>query len=218
MTKTICSVLALNLFLSLPVHVRADERPLIWKPTKNSETSYSVKLGMRLPTRLEPEAGIDMGVSASRYGALVDTPMNVWGRVKTKVIQRPAYESNRGIGLSFDALHGSGSITMNYFDKRIATPTIDVQRRSSYSMRYDGATQEWNGLEASQSLRISRIGNRGTALVVRGSAADNFQTFGAGLGLEHKFGRNMTVSGSLDRTTASAETAVNVSARYSFSW
>ncbi|KKX33639.1 hypothetical protein [Rhizobium sp. LC145] len=219
MTKTIRAGMAamVSIFLATGPAI-ADSGRLIWQPAKSSDTSYSVKMGMRLPTRLEPEAGINMGMSASKGGALVETPVNVWGRVKTQAIQRPAYESNRDIDLSFDALHGSGAITMNYYDKRVATPTIDVERRSSYAMRYDGVAQEWCGLETSQSLRIARPGTVGTAFVVKGKAANNFETLGADLGLEQKFGKNMTLSGSLGRTTTSTDTAVNVNARYSFTW
>ena len=38
----------------------ADDKPLIWKPSKTSDTSYSVKLGFKLPTRIETEAGVSM--------------------------------------------------------------------------------------------------------------------------------------------------------------
>lgn len=220
MSRKICAGAAASIFISLFTtgSAFADERPLIWQPQKASDRSYSVKLGLTLPTRLEPQAGIDMGMSASRNGAVVNAPVKVWGNMKMRTVQRPAYASSSAVDFSLDALHGSGAITMNYYDKRIATPVVDVERRSSYSMRYDGVARQWQGVEATQSLHISRTGNRGTALVIKASATDNFRALSTGVGLEQRLSEHMTIRGSVDRSFSAPSPTLNLGANYRLTW
>lgn len=195
----------------------AEDKPLIWKPVRNSDTSYSVKLGLRLPTRLETEAGVSMGVDTTASGTPVDTPIKFWSNFTAEKIQTPAYQLNRGVGVDLDGNTGSAGISMNYYEKEVATPTIDIERRSSYGVRYDGTSGEWCGVDASQSVRLSHSPSR-TALVGRASGSDGFRTLGAGVSVEKKLGRYMTLSGALDRTSDAPEPVASVKARYSLSW
>ncbi len=210
------AALALACFLTAGPGL-AEDRPLIWKPTRNSETSYSVKLGLKLPTRIETEAGISMGVDTTTSGTPVDTPIKFWSNFTAEEIQTPAYQLNRGVGVDLDGHTGSAGITMNYYEKEIATPTIDIERRSSYGVRYDGASGEWCGVDASQSVRLSHGPSR-MALVGRASGINGFRTVGAGVTVEKRLGRSMTVSGALDRTSDAPEPVASVNARYSFHW
>ncbi len=161
----------------------AEDKPLIWKPARNSDTSYSVKLGLKLPTRLETEAGVSMGVDTTASGTPVDTPIKFWSNFTAEKIQTPAYHLNRGVGVDLDGKTGSAGISMNYYEKEVATPTIDIERRSSYGMRYDGTSGEWCGVDASQSVRLSHGPSR-TALVGRASGSNGFRTLGAGVSVE----------------------------------
>jgi hypothetical protein len=195
----------------------AEEKPLIWKPSRNSDTSYSVKLGLKLPTRLEAEAGVSMGVDTTTSGTPVDTPIKFWSNFTAEKIQTPAYQMNRGVGVDLDGNTGSAGITMNYYEKEIATPTIDIERHSSYGVRYDGTSGEWCGVETSQSVRLSHGPSR-TALVGRASGSNGFRTVGAGVAVEKQLGRHMTVSGALDRTSDVPDPVASVNARYSFNW
>ncbi|WP_132413006.1 MULTISPECIES: hypothetical protein [unclassified Neorhizobium] len=195
----------------------ADDNPLIWKPSKTSDTSYSVKLGLKLPTRIETEAGISMGVNTTSSGAPVDTPLRFWSNFTAEKIKTPAGQFGRDIGVDLDGNTGSAGITMNYYDKEIATPQIDIERRSSYGVHYDGASGEWRGLDASQSVRLSHAAS-GTALIGRATGRDGFRTVTAGVVMEKKLGTRMTVSGSIDRSSDSAEPAASIKARYFFRW
>jgi hypothetical protein len=210
------AVLALACFLTAGPGL-AEDKPLIWKPTRNSDTSYSVKLGLKLPTRLETEAGVSMGVDTTTSGTPVDTPIKFWSNFTAEKIQTPAYQLNRGVGVDLDGNTGSAEITMNYYEKEIATPTIDIERRSSYGVRYDGTSGEWCGVDASQSVRLSHGPSR-TALVGRASGSNGFRTLGAGVAVEKKLGQSMTVSGALDRTSDGPKPVASVNARYSFRW
>ncbi|TDK38763.1 hypothetical protein E2F50_01010 [Rhizobium deserti] len=167
--------------------------------------------------KLEPEAGFDLGVDASKDGAVVDAPLKFWGSLKAQSIQRPAYEMNRDIGLDVDGVAGSAAITMNYYEKHIATSAIDVERQSSYSVRYDSGTQQWTGIDVAQSVKVSRSAT-GTAVVVRATGTDNFKKAEAGLALEQKFGDHITLSGSLDRASSSSDPISSINASYAVKW
>ena len=208
------AIFAVGPFSALSAH--AADRPLIWQPVKNSDRSYSVKLGFRLPTELEPEAGFNVGVDAKKDGSM-NTPLRLWGSMKMKSIQRPAYEVERKIGIDYDGLAETAAVSMNYHQTQIVTSTIDVERNASYVMRYDGLNQDWSGLDANQTLRLSRS-NTGTAVVVRATAIDTFRIGGAGLGLEQKLGDSLTLSGSVDRYSDATAAVTSVNARYSFQW
>lgn len=194
-----------------------DQRPLIWKPSKDSDTSYSVKLGLRLPTQLESEAGISMGLNTTESGAPIDTPVRFWSNFVAEKMKTPASEATRGVGVSIDGVSGSAAISMNYYEKEIATSTIDLEKRSHYVMRYNGTTGEWTGLDASQSVRVS-VQPTGTTFVGRVSGTEDFSTVGAGIGLEQKLGEYLTISGSLDRNSDAAKPAASINAHYSFTW
>jgi hypothetical protein len=196
---------------------RADDMPLIWQPIKNSDTSYSVKLGMRLPVRLEPEAGFNIGVDASKTGEVVETPMKFWSRIKTADTKRPAYQMRRDIGVDLDSVGESAAISMNYYEKQIATPTYNVERQSNYTVRYDGLQGDWLGLEASQSVKLRRP-DTGTAFVASANSVNSFESFGASLGVEQQLGKNITLSGNLNRSFSDADTVASVNANYSYKW
>ena len=218
MTKGSIAGLSLGVLTwMLPSVALAADKPLIWQPSKNSDTSYSVKLGMKLPMELQPEAGFDVGLNTSKSGAVVDTPIKFWSGFTAQAIQRPAYELNRGVGLEVDRNARSAAISVNAHEKRIATPTVDVERESTYTLRYDNRAQHWSGLDVTQSVKLSRTAT-GTALVLRASGSDSFDVVGAGMGLEQKFGEHITLRGSLDRNSTSSQPVTSVNARYNIKW
>lgn len=196
---------------------RADERPLIWQPIKNSDTSYSVKLGMKLPVRLETEAGFNVGVDSSKAGEVINTPLKFWSRIKMQDSKRPAYQVSRDIGINMDGNAGNAAITMNYYEKQIATPTFNVERQATYAIRYDGARKDWTGLDASQSFKL-RQRETGTAFVAAANSSASFSAIGASFGIEQQLGQNITLSGNVNRNFTDATTVSNVNARYSYKW
>ncbi|MBB4347399.1 MULTISPECIES: hypothetical protein [Rhizobiaceae] len=195
----------------------ADERPLIWQPIKNSDTSYAVKLGLRLPVRLETEAGFNVGVDSSKTGEVVNTPLKFWSRIKTEDRKRPAYQMSRDIGINMDGNAGSAAISMNYYEKQIATPTFNLERQSSYVVRYDGVQKDWAGLDASQSIKL-RQRESGTAFVAVANGSANFSAVAASFGIEQPLGENITLSGSVNRNFTDATTVSSVNASYSYKW
>ncbi len=196
---------------------RADERPLIWQPIKNSDTSYSVKLGLRLPVRLETEAGFNVGVDSSKTGEVVNTPLKFWSRIKTVDRKRPASQMSRYIGVNMDGNAGSAAITMNYYEKQIATPEFNLERQATYVVRYDGTQKDWTGLDASQSIKL-RQRETGTAFVAVANGTANFSAVAASFGIEQPLGENITLSGNVNRNFTDATTISSVNARYSYKW
>lgn len=193
----------------------ADDRPLIWTPTKNSNTSYAVKLGLRLPSELEPEAGINLGLD-SQKNAVVNTPVRFWGKVTASSIQTPAYQLHRDIRINLDAVTGSSGAKVIMSEKRIASEALDVEVNRQYGMRYDGAAADWIG-EASQSVKVSRAAT-GTAVILQAKALDTFRELGAGIAVEQKISERLSLNGSIEQTTAATQPTSNISARYTFKW
>lgn len=193
----------------------ADEKPLIWTPTKNSDTSYAVKLGMRLPDELQSEAGINLGLD-SQKNAVVNTPVRFWGKVTASSIQTPAYQLKRDIRINLDAVTGSGGARVIMSEKAIASEAMDVELNRQYGVRYDGTASNWVG-DASQSVRFSRAGT-GTAVILQAKALDTFREIGGGIAVEQKVSERLSLNGSIEQTTASAGATSNISARYTFKW
>ena len=213
--STACAVLAPMALMLLAGQSLADERPLIWTPTKNSDTSYGVKLGLRLPNELQPEAGINFGLD-SQKNAVVNTPVKFWGKVTASSIQTPAYQLNRDIRINLDAVTGSSGARVIMSEKRIASEALDIEVNRQYGMRYDGAASNWIG-EASQSVKVSRASS-GTAVILQAKALDTFRELGAGIAVEQKISARLSLNGSIEQTTAATEPTSNISARYTFKW
>lgn len=211
-TGAVCA----SMFMILSVApVRADERPLIWAPVKNSNSSYAVKLGVRLPSEFQPEAGINVGLN-SQKGAVVNTPVKFWGKVTASSILTPAYKLNRDIRINLDAVTGSAGAGVIMSEKSIATEALDVEVNRQYNVRYDAARASFVS-EASQSVKISRAAT-GTAVILRAKALDTFREIGAGISVEQKISERLSFNGSIEQTTAAAEPTSNIGARYTFKW
>ncbi|MDR6102148.1 hypothetical protein QE369_002345 [Agrobacterium larrymoorei] len=198
LVKIVGTLAAASLILLSPVQVKAQERGLIWAPTKNSDRSYSARLGARLPTETPLRAGLEMGMSASEGGAVVDTPVKFWGDMTLMSTNLPGVRIARDIGVLMNALTGSSAVTVTMTQKRVATADFDVESNRNVTVRYDGPSQQWNGLDVSQSLRLTRSAT-GTAFVLTGASRHTFQEFSSSLALEQKLSDNLTVTGSFDR-------------------
>lgn len=196
--KILGTLAAASLVLLSPVQVKAQERGLIWAPAKNSDRSYSARLGARLPTETPLRAGLEMGMSASEGGAVVDTPVKFWGDVTLMSTNLPGVKIARDIGVLMNALTGSSALTMTMTQKRVATADFDVESNRNVTLRYDGPSQQWNGLDVSQSLRLTRSAT-GTAFILTGASRESFQEFSSSVSLEQRLGDHFTVTGSFDR-------------------
>jgi hypothetical protein len=204
-------VLVLSPSLSL-----ADERGLIWNPVKNSDRSYTTRIGARLPTDTPIRGGLEMGVNASKGGAIVDSPVRLWGNLTLLSENLPGVSMARDIGVLMNALTGSGSVTMTSSQKRIVTPELDVETNRNFTVRYDGSARQWGGVNVSQSLRLTRS-ETGTSFVLTGNSKDTFSEFSSDVALEQRLGDNITVTGTL-RQGYEDHFRPAISARYKISW
>lgn len=195
---------------------QAQERGLIWAPAKNSDQSYSARIGARLPTETPIRAGLEMGMNASQGGALVDTPVKFWGSITLLSSNIPGAKVAGDVAVLLNALTGSSAWTMTTSQKRIATPDLDLEANRNMTLRYDGTAQQWSGLDVSQSLRLTRSAT-GTAFVLTGATRDTFDQFESSVAVEQKFGKNLTVTGQLNQN-AEDRFRPSVNARYNIRW
>lgn len=208
--------LLLCLFTALGSSAHANEAGLIWKPVKNSDRSYTARIGAKLPVETPIRAGLEMGMNASRTGQVVDTPVRLWGNVTLLTEQLPGVSFARDVGVIFNALTGSSTVSMTSHQKRIVTPKLDIEDNRNFTVRYDGTAQQWNGVDVAQSLRLSRS-ETGTAFVLTGASRKSFNEFSSGVAVEQKLGDHLTVRGTLDQGFEE-HFRPGVSARYSIRW
>lgn len=214
--RTLGALAAAILILFSPVQVKAQERGLIWAPAKNSDRSYSARIGAKLPTETPLRAGLEMGMNASEGGALVDTPVKLWGNMTLLSTNLPGVRIAGDIGVLMNAITGSSAWTMTTSQKRIATPDFDVEANRNMTLRYDGTAQQWSGLDVSQSLRLTRSAT-GTAFVLTGASRDTFDEFSSSVALEQRLGENLTVTGSFNQGYED-RFRPSVNARYNIRW
>ena len=214
--RTFGAFAAAVLILFSPVQVKAQERALIWAPAKNSDRSYSARIGAKLPTETPLRAGLEMGMNASEGGALVDTPVKLWGNMTLLSTNLPGVKIAGDIGVLMNAITGSSAWTMTTSQKRIATPDFDLEANRNMTLRYDGTAQQWSGLDVSQSLRLTRSAT-GTAFVLTGASRDTFDDFSSSVALEQKLGENLTVTGSFNQGYED-RFRPTVNARYNIRW
>jgi hypothetical protein len=209
-------IFALGVFSAMALPAFAEEPLLIWAPTKNSDTSYMARMGLRIPGWTAASAGVDMGVTSAVAGGPVDTPVKLWGRVRAEALQTPASRLSRDVDFTLNALTGSAAAQMTYADREILTPDFDLEVSRKYALRYDGVEQSWSGLDMNQALKLS-YGDTGSAILVKAGAIDSFKRLGGGIVIEQKLGDQFTVTGEINHA-AGGDPAARINARYSFRW
>lgn len=188
----------------------AQERALIWQPSRLGENAYSVRLGMALPEETGTKAGLDLGMRATEGGAVQEVPTRVWSSWS-----REAGDTvRRDVDMDFNVVTGSGTVKLSTTRKWIATPSLDVELLQAYSSAYDGALSGWNGVNTSHSVRLATSG--GTMFTLRGVTSENLEAVRTGFGVQQKLGSHMTLSGDLDH--ADDVTNTRFTARYSMKW
>lgn len=209
------SVVVLVLTLS-PATSFADEKGLIWSPVKNSDLSYTARIGAKLPIDTPIRGGLEMGMNASKGGVIVDSPVRFWGNLTLLSEKLPGVSMARDIGVLMNALTGSSTLSMTSTQKRIVTPEFDIETNRNFTLRYDGTAQQWGGMNVSQSLRLTRS-ETGTSFILTGNSRDTFSEFSSGVALEQRLGDNITVKGTLNQGYED-HFRPGFSARYSIRW
>ena len=210
------TILVICVFAATTAPVSAEEPLLIWAPSKSSDTSYTARMGLRIPGWTAASAGVDMGVTSAVVGGPVETPLKLWGRLRAEALQTPASKLNRDVDFTLNALTGSAAAQMTYADKEILTSDLDLEISRKYALRYDGTAQSWSGLDVNQALKLS-YGDTGSAILVKAGAIDSFKRLGGGIAFEQKLGDQFTVTGEINRA-AGGDPAAKVNARYFFRW
>ncbi len=155
-------------------------------------------------------------MNASEGGALVDTPVKLWGNMTLLSTNLPGVKIAGDIGVLMNAITGSSAWTMTTSQKRIATPDFDIEANRNMTLRYDGTAQQWSGLDVSQSLRLTRSATS-TAFILTGASRDTFDEFSSSVALEQKLGENLTVTGSFNQGYED-RFRPSVNAKYNIRW
>ncbi len=170
-----------------------------------------------MPTMLAPAAGIEMGIVASDGGSIVDVPVAAWGELELREHRSPTSVATRNVKARFNARSGGASLTMAHHEKYIATPAINIERSSSYVLRYSGHDAKWQDLELSQSLRVSQIISGATAFISASNAGE-LCDLTLGMGFEQRFGQNLVVNATVREKLGEGDRSASIRANYSLRW
>lgn len=194
----------------------ASDGPLIWTPTKTSDTAYNARLGLRVPGFSFAAAGVDVGVSSAVKGGPVDVPVKLWGRITAQSQQTPAQTLLREVDLRANAVTGDALAEMTVREREIVSADIDLEMSHTVTIRYDAAGASWDSLEAHQAVKWSDPID-GMSLTAKLGALDSFKRVGAGITVEQKLADNVSVSARIGKA-AGADLTAGIKARYSVTW
>lgn len=194
----------------------ASDGPLIWTPTKTSDTAYNARLGLRVPGFSFAAAGVDVGVSSAVKGGPVDVPVKLWGRITAQSQQTAAQTLLREVDLRANAVTGDALAEMTVREREIVSADLDVEMSRTVTIRYDAAGTSWDSVEAHQAVKWSDPID-GMSLTAKLGALDSFKRVGAGITVEQKLADNVSVSARIGKA-AGADLTAGIKARYSVTW
>ncbi len=88
----------------------ADDRPLIWSPSKTGANSYKFRFGVRRTGRWNTSAGAEVSMDATRAGKInpPGAPVRLWGTA-SRGSGRGAVTRSSQISVDYNALRGAGN-------------------------------------------------------------------------------------------------------------
>ncbi|PWE55568.1 hypothetical protein DEM27_16090 [Metarhizobium album] len=217
-TRILARTIALCLFLPGGVAF-ADERPLIWSPSKIAGNSYGVRMGVRLQQTGSASAslGAEVAVKASESGKIGKhgTPVQIWATVASSRGTGTARSSTREVNFRLDAVNGSGNAAVASLHTWIVTPSLDLESNRSVSLGCNGYKSRCRDFRLSQTARLVASGS-GTALVAQAGVA------GRGAGVHGRVGIEQKIWGAIDFgvSVANPDRAAvgSVTAKYALNW
>lgn len=171
-----CVALAVLASLSAPLiagKARADDRPLIWEPSRIGENSVSLKTGVRLPEMLTPTIGVVTQVNATDTGAVTSAPVAVWGSVVLATGSARASSSSKKVDFNVDA--DSTNVKIRYVEQNGWIENPDLNVVSSRSATYRSKPGTDHKAQATQSIKLEfpsdkvSFGASGTVYAYSGS-------------------------------------------------
>ncbi|MEO9338050.1 hypothetical protein ABFT80_11460 [Mesorhizobium sp. SB112] len=217
-TKTIVltTLFALAFF---PVANASDQRGVIWSPSRVSDSAYQMRMGSRLPTRLETSAGTDVGFVGedSRNGGVAPgSRVNFWGSVKLPAAKRKAVSTGAVVNMRMNPASGRRSLSFSNTGKWDITPEWAAEIQDNYSVDFDCCGTDKLNSRTSKSVRISSK-TTGTSVVARGSRTGTDSHWHTNVGLEQRISGNLKLRANLN-DLASDNGTQTLRAAYSHRW
>ncbi|MCA1366187.1 hypothetical protein I6F15_02045 [Bradyrhizobium sp. BRP14] len=193
----------------------ADDRPLIWTPSKTGANAYRLRFGMRLPGSWDTTAGADLSVRATPVGKIErpDAPIRLWGSASRKN-KRLAVTSSSQMSIDFNALSGAGSVGAGTARTWIVTPTFDAEVHRSIGLQCNAYENHCGKPRLTQSARITSSASR-TSIVAQSQLSGDGLRGLSRIGVEQKFG-NLHLGAAVADPLLAPRSVLNL--RYSLSW
>lgn len=210
---TLAAVLAAFLMPVVSVPAAADDRPLIWEFSKQSDTSYSARVGSSLPRAPEASIGTEIRMRGPDP-AVFDDPVSLWAALQLAERGEPAEGRSTRLNARMDGRSGRRSVSM---DNSVAHRFggLDAELRQHVTVFQDSASSRKARMRTTQSVRLSSPATR-TTVTVRASRTDD-ETWRTGLTVDQDLRRSVRVSASVDNPGRDNRVG-RISARYRYSW
>lgn len=191
----------------------ANDRPLIWEVSKNSEISYSARLGSRLPTARDSRLGAEFrmrGPDPRRYG----NPLAIWASYHLAERYDPTHIRATRIDAWVDGNNGQRRLTLdNSF--RFTSPKFDTElRQELIASQNPGETRKGN-LRQFQSVRVVSAKTRSE--IVLTASRRNSQRWATSVKLTQPVLDTWNFSAEM-RRQSDAKTTGRFHAAYNYSW
>lgn len=212
-THLAAAILACLLWPSLSLTADAGDRPLIWEFSKQSDTSYSARVGSSLPHVPEASVGADVRMRGPDPAVFGD-PVSLWADLRLAEQSKPRVKRATHLKARIDGRSGKRSVSLdNSVTRRLHT--LDTEFRQNLSVFQEAASNRNTRLRASQSVKLSSPATR-TAVTARASRTDG-ESWQTSIALEQELRKSIRLAASVENP-GTRNRAGRVSARYRYSW
>ncbi len=204
----------LSILVLLPAAAwSAEDRPLIWSPSRTGINAYALKMGARFGQRWS--AGTEVSIAATTAGRVQEPPpVGLWGRFSRKNGTDTARSLSQDVDIKFDAPSGTGTVGLSSTRRWIATRRLDVVSQRSVSLQCTAYDHHCGSARLSQSMRIVAAGT-GTAIVAQGGINDGRLRALDRLGIEQTLGR-LSIGAAISNPVS--KPLGSITARYALNW
>jgi hypothetical protein len=211
--NTLAAVLAAFLMPVISVPATADDRPLIWEFSKQSDTSYSARAGSSLPRAPEASIGTEIRMRGPDPAAF-DDPVSLWATLQLAERGDPVEGRSTRLNARMDGRSGRRSVSM---DNSVAHRfgRLNAELRQHITVFQEPASSRKARMRTTQSVRLSSPATR-TTVTVRASRT-NDETWNTSLAVDQDLRRSVRVSASIDNPGRHSR-AGRITARYRYSW
>lgn len=191
----------------------AGDRPLIWEFSKQSDTSYSARVGSTLPHAPEASIGTEIRVRGPNPAVFGD-PVSLWAALQLAEQGEPAEGRSTRLNARMDGRSGRRSVSM---DNSVAHRfgRLNAELRQHITVFQEPASKRKARIRTTQSVRLSSPATR-TTVTVRASRT-NDETWNTSLVVDQDLRKSVRVSASVDNPGRHSR-AGRISARYRYSW